>query len=445
MPVGLGTHGAPLQQSALDAQPAPASAHWALAQRGTPSLSCLHVSIVSQLPAQQSHVELHDIVWSLQTAPFGSQLRPARLQMPTVAGGVIAHCTNLPFDEGALGTPMPPQQSWSFVQRSPIVWQPVAGWQTSTPVGPHGAQLRLQHPPPHWGTPLSKKTTPPSPALPPQRTPSGIWQLAEPLGGGPHVPSVCPDATLQVPVQQSLAVWQASPCCTQNEEAWQVPPLQYPEQQSPATAQALPSVLQPGLSVAHAPLVHVPLQHWAFAVHAALSAAHAGKAQAPLLHTLLQHAPFVLHALPSDAHPPSVPNGLPASPMFTPPLLLPLPPLLPPPPLLPLLPAPLLLPPLLLVPLLPLLPPLPSRPRLPLLLPFDVASPPPSWFTSELVVPPQAANEPPQTGATRTATHKTRPVRRRSMRRTAAGVVPSDEMYGLPFAVAPSSPNGCGQ
>jgi hypothetical protein len=56
-----------------------------LAQRGTPSLSCLQVSIVWQLPAQQSQVELHDIVESLQTAPFGSQLRPASEQMPTVA------------------------------------------------------------------------------------------------------------------------------------------------------------------------------------------------------------------------------------------------------------------------------------------------------------------------------------------------------------------------
>jgi hypothetical protein len=43
------------------------------------------------------------------------------------------------------------------------------------------------------------------------------------------------------------------------------------------------------------------------------------------LHTPLQQAPFAAHWLPSDAHPPSPPppNGLPLSPMVTPPLLLP--------------------------------------------------------------------------------------------------------------------------
>jgi hypothetical protein len=144
-----------LQQSALEAHPPPASAHCPLAQRGTPSLSCLQVFIVWQLPAQQSHVELHDIVESLQTAPFGSQLRPASEQMPTVAPVLIWQVTNPPFREGALGTPMPPQQSLSFVHRSPMVWQPVAGWQTSTPVGPHGAHERLQQLPPHVGIPPS--------------------------------------------------------------------------------------------------------------------------------------------------------------------------------------------------------------------------------------------------------------------------------------------------
>jgi hypothetical protein len=122
----LGTHGAPLQQSALEAQPVPASTHAALVQRGTPSLSCLQVPSW-QLPEQQSHVSLHELVSSRQMPPLGSQLRPPRLQMPTVSGGVMEHCTNLPFGAGGLGTPMPPQQSVSFVHRSPITWQPVAG------------------------------------------------------------------------------------------------------------------------------------------------------------------------------------------------------------------------------------------------------------------------------------------------------------------------------
>jgi hypothetical protein len=126
LPLGLGTQGAPLQQSALEAQPVPASAHCALVQRGTPSLSCLHVPSW-QLPEQQSHVWLQEFVESRHAPPFGSQLRLARLQMPTVFGGVISHCTYLPFFEGTLGTPMAPQQSESFVHRSPVTWQPVAG------------------------------------------------------------------------------------------------------------------------------------------------------------------------------------------------------------------------------------------------------------------------------------------------------------------------------
>jgi hypothetical protein len=72
-PPAFGTQGVPLQQSALEAQELPAPTHWAPVQRGTPTLSCLHVSIVSQLPAQQSQLELHDIVASLQTSPFGLQ------------------------------------------------------------------------------------------------------------------------------------------------------------------------------------------------------------------------------------------------------------------------------------------------------------------------------------------------------------------------------------
>jgi hypothetical protein len=117
--------------------------------------------------------------------------------------------------------------------------------------------------------------TPPSPAAP-QRTPSGIEQFAEPLGGGPQVPSVWPDATLHRPPQQSVLVWQASPCCPQKDEGWQLPPLQSPEQQSLLPVQALPSVLQVELRVVHVPAVHVPLQHWLLPVHAPLSGVHAG-------------------------------------------------------------------------------------------------------------------------------------------------------------------------
>jgi hypothetical protein len=59
------------------------------------------------------------------TSPFG--LHPeGLLHTPTVAPAAMLQVTIDP----------PPQQSLSWVQRSPATWQPVAGWQTLTPVGP---------------------------------------------------------------------------------------------------------------------------------------------------------------------------------------------------------------------------------------------------------------------------------------------------------------------
>jgi hypothetical protein len=81
-PVGLGTQGRLLQQSALDAHDLPGIAHCAAAQRGTPSESGLQV-FAWQLPLQQSHEALHDVVASLQTSPSG--LQPVGLvHTPTV-------------------------------------------------------------------------------------------------------------------------------------------------------------------------------------------------------------------------------------------------------------------------------------------------------------------------------------------------------------------------
>jgi hypothetical protein len=120
---GFGTHGIPLQQFALEAHDPPGLTHWAAAHRGTPMLSCLQVSMVSQLPAQQSHDALHDIVLSLHTSPSGLQLFGLR-QTPTVDGAVMMQVTGFP-DPPA--TPAEPQQSESCVQRSPTTWQPLAG------------------------------------------------------------------------------------------------------------------------------------------------------------------------------------------------------------------------------------------------------------------------------------------------------------------------------
>jgi hypothetical protein len=64
-----------------------------------------------------------------------------------------------------------------------------------TPLLPKGAQSRLQQ-----SLQLSQ-TVPSTPPL----------QYVDPVGGAPHVPSVAPAATLQVPPQQSAGLAQASP------------------------------------------------------------------------------------------------------------------------------------------------------------------------------------------------------------------------------------------
>jgi hypothetical protein len=111
----FGTHGALLQQLALDAHAPPAATHCAGAHRGTPTLSCLQVSSVSQLPLQQSQDELHDIVLSLHTSPSG--LHPIGLrQTPTVEGAVMTQVTGMPEPPGR---PAEPQHSASVVHRSP--------------------------------------------------------------------------------------------------------------------------------------------------------------------------------------------------------------------------------------------------------------------------------------------------------------------------------------
>jgi hypothetical protein len=118
-PDGFGMHGRPLQQSALEAHAAPAPTQVAPVQRGTPTLSCLHVMppFCSQLPEQQSQDALQEVVASLQTSPFG--LHPwGLLQIPSSAPAVFAH-------EPAAAS----QQSASLWQVSPTKWHPLAGWQ----------------------------------------------------------------------------------------------------------------------------------------------------------------------------------------------------------------------------------------------------------------------------------------------------------------------------
>jgi hypothetical protein len=252
-----GTHGALLQQLALDAQAPPAETHCAGAQRGTPTLSWWQVSWVSQLPLQQSHDALHEALFSLHTSPSG--LHPIGLRhTPTVAGAVITQVTGMPEPPGS---PAAPQQSPSATQRSPTTWQPLAGWQTSTPLGPQGAQARLQHGPPQAGNPASGAGPVPLVPVPPHSCPSTTPQFAGPDGGDdPQMPRVRPDATLQVPVQQSVADAHESPAWPQNDDGWQAPPMQRPEQQSALVEQALPRVPQAAFNVAQLPASHCWLQ-----------------------------------------------------------------------------------------------------------------------------------------------------------------------------------------
>jgi len=85
----FGTQGKPLQQSALETHAAPAFAHCEFVQRGTPTLSGLHV-FWWQLPLQQSHEAVHPMLPRRQTSPFGLQESGLR-QMPSTFGGVTVH------------------------------------------------------------------------------------------------------------------------------------------------------------------------------------------------------------------------------------------------------------------------------------------------------------------------------------------------------------------
>src|SRR4051812_9284677 len=103
--------------------------------------------------------------------------------------------------------------------------------------------------------PPSAPVVPASVRVSPQSTPSGMLQLVAPVSGGPQVPSVAPVATLQIPVQQSVAFPHTSPLWPQNDDALQRPLKHSPEQHSAPAAQVLLRVLQLLLSGTHAPAV----------------------------------------------------------------------------------------------------------------------------------------------------------------------------------------------
>jgi hypothetical protein len=138
-PAGLAVHGRP-QQSALEAQASPmysvgsAQSTGAYKHLGMPRLSCTQVggTEVSELPAQQLVLALHDVNSSLQMAPAGLHELPLS-QRPI---GLLSSLLHWTFDVSPSGRVAEPQQSESWAQISPVGWQPLGGWQMKTPVGP---------------------------------------------------------------------------------------------------------------------------------------------------------------------------------------------------------------------------------------------------------------------------------------------------------------------
>src|SRR5262249_5555834 len=155
---------------------------------------------------------------------------------------------------------------------SPTGRHPLAAWQMRTPVGPHGAQERLQHAPPHWGMPPSVTTWPSE-----QTMPSTRLHCAPPDGGWLHPPKIAPGALLQMPPQQSLGWVQMSPTWPQNDEAPQKPARQLFEQHCEPSVHLLPRVRQLALSDVHVlPAPHVPLQQSPFTAQASPSEVQRG-------------------------------------------------------------------------------------------------------------------------------------------------------------------------
>ncbi len=162
-----------------------------------------------------------------------------------------------------------PQHSPSLVQVSPSTWQPVAGWQMSTPVGPHGAHRRPQQLPPQ---PPSANET--AVQLPP-------WVTA------PRAPTLWPLGMVQTPLQQSAPREQMSLVCWQKDDG------------------------------SHEPSTQLPEQHWELVVHVLSKVSQAPPftdAHVWLVQVWLQHSPAEVHPLPSVTHPPSPKTPVPTSP-----------------------------------------------------------------------------------------------------------------------------------
>lgn len=151
------------------------------------------------------------------------------------------------------------------------------------PLGPNGAQSRLQQLP-----------------QPSHNVPSTPPQSDEPVGGVAQVPTLAPAGMSHAPEQQSAACAQTSPVWMHQETpSAQLPATQLFEQQSPSVAQLLPEVRQLALSAAHEPPVHVPLQHSEPVVHLSPSEMQASAEQVPPSQRSEQQLVAFVHAEPA--------------------------------------------------------------------------------------------------------------------------------------------------
>jgi hypothetical protein len=140
-----------------------------------------------------------------------------------------------------------------------------------TPVGPYGKHARLQHSPPHVGSPTEGSYIAPS-----EHTSPALRQPVSPVAvATAQTPSVAPFAIVQRPPQHSLAARQVSPTCRQYDgDGEQSPSTQYLEQHWVGLSHGLPDVRHSPFSGAHTSFVQVPPQHSSFEVQASLSATH---------------------------------------------------------------------------------------------------------------------------------------------------------------------------
>jgi len=168
--------------------------------------------------------------------------------------------------------------------------------------------------------------------LPPQGRPSSVQP--EPVGSRQRPGVGLPAPTVQSPVQQSFGPLQMSPVALQPEYAgWQVFPLvpvtQFVEQQSPATEQFSPSVLQPplvpaGTGAQCAVASQMSEQHCEPSLHSdsvpVPLGRHVGPQVAPGIpapvQLRLQQSVFFVQAYPSRLHPPPVSHWWPTGSHF---------------------------------------------------------------------------------------------------------------------------------